>query len=106
MANQINCDNINYIEEEHEYTKKQADFIVEEKELAYDVTIRHPNELEAAYKHKKKKYKRIYYGKEVAPIVMSWCFTIHQKSLKSLLELNKFNALIPQLASRLVKGHV
>ena len=31
--------------------------------------------------------------------------TIHPESLAFLLELNKFNALIPMLASRLIAGH-
>ena len=72
---------------------------------AYDYTIRDPNELENAYVGKQKKYGNSYFEKPINPIVVSYGITIHQLSLTHLLELNKFNAIIPMIASRLVKGH-
>jgi len=74
----------NYIEEEHENTKKQADWVVEDdkgESCAYDLTIRDPKELDVAVKYKKKKYKKIYFRKEVKPICVSYAFTIHPESL-------------------------
>ena len=74
-------------------------------EIAYDYTIRDPDLLNSAFIGKQKKYGNIYFGKPINPIVVSYGMTIHPESLAFLLELNKFNALIPMLASRLIAGH-
>ena len=94
-----------FAETEHEYTQKVADWTCKDLKVAYDYTIRDPNELKAAYKGKQKKYGTIYFDKPINPIVVSHGMTIHKESITHLLELNKFNALIPMLASRLIAGH-
>lgn len=55
----------NFQESELEYNKKQADFQIPELKLAYDITIREPEHFNAAYKAKRQKYKKIYFGKEI-----------------------------------------
>ena len=94
------------MDHENEITQKVADWVVQDLKVAYDYTIRDPNELQSAFVGKQKKYGTIYFDKPINPIVVSYGLTIHQESLTYLLELNKFNALIPMLASRLVAGHL
>ena len=95
----------NFIEFEHEITQKVADWTCKDKQVAYDSTIRDPEQLNVAFIGKQKKYGSIYFDKPINPIVVSYGMTIHQESLAFLLELNKFNALIPMLASPLIAGH-
>jgi len=94
-----------FTETEHEVSQKVADFTCRDLEVAYDYTIRDPEELQSAFNYKQQKYGNIYFNKPINPIVVSYGMTIHQESLRFLLELNKFNALIPMLASRLIAGH-
>ena len=93
------------MDHENEITQKVADWVVQDLKVAYDYTIRDPNELQIAFDSKQKKYGNTYFEKPINPIVVSYGVTIHQLSLTYLLELNKFNAIIPMLASRLVAGH-
>jgi hypothetical protein len=84
-------DNPEFAETDHELTNKKADWIVWEEERAYDYTIRDPSEVSQAFIYKQLKYENIYFGKPVAPIVVSYGITIHKESLKYLLELIKLN---------------
>ena len=95
----------NFTESEHEFKQKVADWTCKDLKVAYDYTIRDPDLLNSAFNGKRQKYGNIYFGKPINPIVVSYGMTIHQESLAFLLELNKFNALIPMLASRLIAGH-
>ena len=80
----------NIIETNHELTNKQADWVVtneDGKSRAYDYTIRDVNECQNAYKFKELKYKRIYYGQTVQPIVVTHGLTMHLESRRALNDL-------------------
>jgi len=97
----------NFIETNHELTNKQADWVVTNengKSRAYDYTIRDENECQNAYKFKQSKYKTVYYGQTVQPIVVTHGLTMHLDSRRALNDLIKDNALLNKVAYRLVKG--
>ena len=52
------------MDHENEITQKVADWVVQDLKVAYDYTIRDPNELQSAFVGKQKKYGTIYFDNQ------------------------------------------